>query len=273
MRLKNHRLIDDEGGSVSFRKSPNTGGELNPSYLIMHYTAGGSAQSAIDTLCDRSARASAHVVIGRDGAVTQLVPFNRVAWHAGPSRWHGLVGLNKHSIGIEMENAGSLTAHGDDWLSWFNRSYKAEDVMVAAHKHEDVDRGWHIYPEVQFDRVIEISRLLVQRYGLRDVLGHDDISPGRKSDPGPAFPLASVASAVLGRREDKPELFVTRTRLNIRSGPGIDFEKISETALNKGVRLELQARDCNWCYVDVLDEDDEPTLSGWVHGDYIEVVG
>ena len=131
MQVKRGFLHDDAGAQVPFVRSPNQGGALTPRYLIMHYTAGASAESSIRHLTKSGAGASAHLVIGRDGAVTQLVAFNKVAWHAGASRWQGLTGLNKRSIGIELDNAGPLEDGSGVWRSWFKRVYPDEEVVVA----------------------------------------------------------------------------------------------------------------------------------------------
>ena len=103
MEIKQHRL---KGSGITYQNTPyKGGGDLEHRYLVFHYTAGRSAQSSIDFLCTPEAKASAHVVIARDGAITQLAPFNIKTWHAGISQWNGLNGLNSYSIGIEMDNA------------------------------------------------------------------------------------------------------------------------------------------------------------------------
>lgn len=269
MKIKNHLLHEDDGTPISYRRSPNQSGALNPTYLIMHFTAGSSAESSIAHLLKKSAKASAHLVIGRDGAITQLVPFNKVAWHAGVSRWHNIVGLNRHSIGIELDNAGKLKKQGDQWRSWFGRGYADEEVLVEAHKHEDVASGWQTYTEAQLLAATEAAQAIFGRYGLSDVLGHDDIAPNRKTDPGPAFPMDSFRASVVGRDAEAPLRFATTARVNIRSGPGTNFDKVQTEPLNKNVSLLLLSRNSNWCHVEVLDDDDEPNLTGWVHGNYI----
>ena len=108
MKIDNHRLIADNGQPVRYVETPNHGGVMTPEYLVMHYTAGSSAESAVAWLCNPEAKASAHLVIGRDGSITQLAAFNRSAWHAGQSRWAGRNSLNAFSIGIELDNAGKL---------------------------------------------------------------------------------------------------------------------------------------------------------------------
>ena len=93
--------------------------------------SGNDADSAIRTLTGPKYKASAHLVIGRDGAITQLVPFDTVAWHAGISCWEGREGLNRLSLGIELDNAGALTRHGIRWRAWFGVEYDDEDVIEA----------------------------------------------------------------------------------------------------------------------------------------------
>lgn len=269
MLIRRGLLHLDDGAQAPFVRSPNHGGTLQPRYLIMHYTAGGSAESSISHLATKGAGASAHLVVARDGTITQLVPFDRVAWHAGASRWDGLSGLNSHSIGIELDNAGPLDGGPGAWRSWFKRHYPDEEVVVAAHRHGGVERGWHDYTEVQIDAALNVSKLLFERFRLLDVLGHDDIAPERKQDPGPAFPMQHFRARLVGRAEDRPGRFVTSTAVNIREGPGTEYDKLPGSPLAKGTRLSLEVRDASWCYVFVVGEDGDPTQTGWVHGDFI----
>jgi N-acetylmuramoyl-L-alanine amidase len=124
MHIHNHRLTPDPvDPSINYIPTPNKGGTLKPRYLIMHYTAGASAKSSVEWLTNRQAKASAHLVIAADGSISQLLPFNVVAWHAGVSSWKELSGLNQHSIGIELDNPGRLTRVGKRWLSWVGNNY------------------------------------------------------------------------------------------------------------------------------------------------------
>lgn len=203
MKIENHRLYNDDNTPANFVESPNVGGSLDAKFLVIHYTAGSSASGAVSHLTKPNGKASAHLVIGRDGEVTQLVPFDRVAWHAGESSWQGLSGLNNYSIGIELDNAGKLTKDEQgNWRAWFNRAYPAEEVMVATHKNQTDSAGWHTFSEAQLERVFEITQLLVETYDLEAVLGHDDIAPTRKVDPGPAFPMSSLQGRLLGRSDN-----------------------------------------------------------------------
>ena len=202
MKIQNHRLIADDGTPIRYVETPNKGGLMTPEYLIMHYTAGSSAEGSVSWMCNPAAKAAAQLVIGRDGSLTQLAPFNRIAWHAGRSLWAGRSNVNRRSIGIELDNAGKLEHVGGHWRSSISpRKYPDDQVLVANHLHDSPGTrpsGWHRYSEAQLAAAGEIAMLLVREYALKDVVGHDDIAPGRKFDPGPAFPLASLRTLALG---------------------------------------------------------------------------
>jgi N-acetylmuramoyl-L-alanine amidase len=200
MYIHQHSLHEDDGRPVPFVASPHQETGLEPRYLIIHYTASLTIDSCVTWFLSARARASAHVIVGRDGRTVQMVPFDRRAWHAGDSRWKDVRNLNAHALGIELVNAGALerTPEGH-WVDWAGHRLPDREVRIARHKHESIDRGWHEFPSVQVDRALAIARALHARYGFDDVLGHDDIAPGRKLDPGPAFSMTSFATEVLGR--------------------------------------------------------------------------
>jgi N-acetylmuramoyl-L-alanine amidase len=270
MRILRHRLDDDGAATTRFVKSPNIGGPLEPKYLVIHYTAGRTADESVSWLTSAAAGASAHVVIGRTGTVTQLVPFNRVAWHAGISSWEGVRGLNRHSIGVELDNAGRLERKGGRWCAWFGNAYPDDEVMEATHKHATHACGWHTYPPEQIEAALELSALLIRKYDLLDVLGHEDISPGRKSDPGPAFPMASFRARLLGRSADRPGILQTATTLNIREGPGTAHPKLAVGPLPPGTAVQVLDAQGSWRLVDVQGEaGGENDVQGWVHGGFL----
>ena len=271
MKILSHKLFLDDQTPAPFVRSPNVGGELRPEYLVIHYTAGSTADGAVAWLTNPRAKASAHLVIGRDGAITQLVPFNRVAWHAGASQWEGRVGLNDFSIGIELDNAGRMLRHGGGWLAPFGKEYPLEEGIEAQHKNRAGLYGWQIYTEKQLEVAAEVSILLFEKYDLVDVVGHDDIAPLRKWDPGPAFPMDSFRSKVLGRVElEPPQYETTAWMLPIRSGPGSQFKLIKGGPLPKGTKLNKIQHERTWFFVDVLDEiNGFVDLQGWVSNRYV----
>jgi len=256
MQIIKHQLKD-----VTLRKTPNIGATIKPRYLVFHFTAGSSAKSSVSWLCNPEAKASAHLVVGRDGGITQLAPFNIETWHAGKSHWDGFDGLNKYSIGIELDNAGKLKKVGSKYQAWFGGEYTEEEVIQARHRFEDEVAYWHAYTKIQIERALDLAMLLVKKYNLQEILGHEDIARGRKNDPGPAFPLTNISSKVFGRAEDQYETFrVDVDSLNIRKGPGIEYETVSSPLL-RGTKVMLLEKADRWSRVDVDGPND---IEGWV---------
>jgi N-acetylmuramoyl-L-alanine amidase len=230
-------------------------------------------RAAVSTLTSLSAKVSAHLVIGRDGSITQLVPFNMIAWHAGASSWDGRVSLNKYSIGFELDNNGRLTRKGKQWASIFGHIIPDDQVMEAYHKNGKGPYGWQTYTEAQILATQEASQALFQAYQLLDVAGHDDIAPLRKIDPGPAFPMESFRAKIVGRVENVPPLYETTANLNIRSGPGSQFKTLIKKPLPKGALLERLVIQGSWMHVKVLDViDGVMDLQGWVYTRYVNRV-
>jgi N-acetylmuramoyl-L-alanine amidase len=276
MKVVEHRLWRDDATPCPFQPSPNRGGELRPSFLLMHYTVGRDAASSVRWLCNPAARASAHLVIGRDGSIAQLVPFDGVAWHAGASSWRHdgvrITGLNHHSIGIELDNPGRLVRQGGRWRSLaLGTTYEDADVIEAVHPHETRPAGWCLYPPLQLEAAFEVVSTLQRAYGLKDILGHEDVAPSRKSDPGPAFPMQSFRARLFGRADDgEPDRYVTAQPVAIRVGPGTSHPTVVPIPLPAGVEVEVTGRQGVWCEVDVLQSvAGVSDVQGWVHGRYL----
>ena len=113
--IVNHRLVG--GGVIHIVCEKNRRGLGEPDMIILHYTGGTSAMSSAKFLARPDVKASAHVVIGRDGQVIQLVPFNIEAWHAGKSSYGGRSELNHYSIGIELDTLGQLRLEGGKFVA------------------------------------------------------------------------------------------------------------------------------------------------------------
>lgn len=164
-------------------------------FLVIHFTSGASAQSSVDFWNTPDAKgACAHIVIDRDGSVIQCRPFNRTCGHAGKSKWKGFDGLNSCSIGIELANAGDSA--NEDGTAFESHKFRCPaGVQKAKHKNGGPLTTWEVYPEQQVATCIEIAKALVHRYNLDDVIGHEDIAPDRKNDPGPLFAMGRLREA------------------------------------------------------------------------------
>jgi N-acetylmuramoyl-L-alanine amidase len=153
------------------RPSPNHNdrGGAAVDLLVLHYTGMTSGAAAIDRLCDPAAKVSAHYTIDEDGTVYRHVPEERRAWHAGLSHWAGTDDVNSCSIGIELVNPG--------------------------HEY-----GYREFPEAQVAALIELCNGILQRHAIpaSRVLGHSDVAPARKDDPGELFPWQRLAKAGIG---------------------------------------------------------------------------
>ena len=153
--------------------SPNYGERREgkqPNLLILHYTDMLTAKDALDRMCDPQAEVSAHYLIDEDGQIYQLVDEAKRAWHAGVSFWQGETDINSISIGIELANTG----HSNGPLKAF--------------------------PKEQIDSLMTLSKSILKRHpiSIENVIGHSDIAPGRKIDPGPLFPWQELSENGLG---------------------------------------------------------------------------
>jgi N-acetylmuramoyl-L-alanine amidase len=186
--------IDSNHWLDPVRREPIPGGAVMAirRFLVIHFTAGATGLSSIGWWRRLKNGVCAHFVIERDGTIYQCRPCNRTAGHAGASRWTdpntGITyhGLNSCSLGIELANGGHS----------FPERFSDLSATMARHKHGGPVRKWETFPKAQLDACFALSRVLVERYNLDDVVGHDDVSPGRKTDPGPAFPMEKLRAYV-----------------------------------------------------------------------------
>jgi N-acetylmuramoyl-L-alanine amidase len=137
--------------------------------LLLHYTDMESAEAALARLCDPDARVSAHYCIDEDGTVYRLVGEDRRAWHAGAASWAGASDINARSIGIELVNPGHSC-------------------------------GYQPFPEAQMAALTGLAKTVLARHPIppNRVLGHSDVAPARKQDPGELFDWRALAAAGIG---------------------------------------------------------------------------
>jgi N-acetylmuramoyl-L-alanine amidase len=178
---------------IAIRDRPSPNHDARPDgqavdILLLHYTGMRSAAEALDRLVDPAAKVSAHYLVEEDGTVWRLVPEARRAWHAGVGSWAGAADINARSIGIELVNPG----------------------------HEF---GYCPFPEAQMAALETLARGILARHPIppRRVLGHSDVAPARKEDPGELFDWARLARAGIGLWPENPE---------IRDGPAPDLARL-----------------------------------------------
>ena len=173
---------------ISHNYSPNFGAvkrsQKNIKFIIIHYTGMDKELSAINRLCNIKSKVSAHYFIKKNGSILNLVPPLYEAWHAGKSSWKNLKSLNSCSIGIEIHNSGH-------------------------------DNKYENFSEKQIISTKKLLKWLIRKYkvNLKNVLGHSDISPDRKKDPGEKFPWKKLAKSRLSQWHNLDEKKLKRKRL------------------------------------------------------------
>ena len=268
MDIQDHKLIGDKVKQLSTPKNTKPFAPGMPDSIVIHYTAGRSGESSAKYLTRDNVKASAHIVIDRNGDIYQLAPFDIITWHAGKSTYQGRSGFNNFSIGIEIDNAGILEKLGNQYKSWFGKLYPESEVIQAVHRNETQPKYWHTYTEEQIQLTVDLCELLMGRYSsIKSILGHEEISVGRKQDPGPAFPLDKIRNAFFEDKEetsenqDLSEGYVDVPQLNIREMPSINSD-LAHIPLEEGTKVKVLQKHNGWYKV-------ESKIEGWVAGEYI----
>ena len=152
-------------------------------FIVIHYTGMKSETAAIKRLCDDRFRVSAHYFIKKNSEIINLVPDLYTAWHAGKSKWLNYNSLNKNSIGIEIQNPG----HNNRYENFSNKQLSSLKVLL---------------------------RTLIKKYkiDLKNILGHSDIAPERKKDPGEKFPWKNLANHKLAIWHSLKESNIKKSR-------------------------------------------------------------
>ena len=208
--------------------------------LILHYTGMKSAHEAIGRLCDPAAQVSSHYVVDEDGAVLRLVPEERRAWHAGLSYWRGHTALNGRSIGIEIINPGH------EW-------------------------GYRDFPVLQMASVCDLCLSILSRHPIpaRNIVGHSDVAPDRKEDPGEKFGWSDLACNGVGLWPiETPDLGsggIVRDPIALRPVRAalahIGYQVSPEGALDPALSIVLRAFQRHWRPEAVTGQPDAGTLA------------
>jgi N-acetyl-anhydromuramyl-L-alanine amidase AmpD len=152
-----------------------------------------------------ASKVSAHFVVARDGSITQLVECDRKAFHAGKSSWRGRQWCNDYGVGIEIENPGKLTLRGDKCFAWYGAAWPESECLRLNSKAHGGEGYWLPYTAAQIKAVDQLVRAILIAYStVVDVVGHFEISPRRKVDVGPHYPLDRTR-AMLGDRDEPLE--------------------------------------------------------------------
>jgi len=138
-----------------------------------------------------------HLIIDRKGEITQLIPFNKQVSGDILGSWDDTKQLKPHAIVIALENHGRLTKQLESYFSWEKTEVSKPDVFGGIHRNEDTLSYWEKYPKSQTLITEKVSQCLVTAYKVKYILGYEEVCPGLKVDPGPAFPLEIIKSKLM----------------------------------------------------------------------------
>ena len=189
-------------------------------FIIFHYTGMKNEKDAIKRLTDHKSKVSSHYLIKNNGEVITLVPELYVSWHAGISSWQNYKSINKHSIGIEISNPGH-------------------------------DNKYKKFSKKQIYSILKLSKYLIKKYKIKFILGHSDIAPYRKKDPGEKFPWKYLSKSKVGLWHDlnekklfeKRELKVDKYEeiIFFKNLYKIGYSRILNKDKNKNIKLLTKA--------------------------------
>jgi N-acetylmuramoyl-L-alanine amidase len=193
-------LLYGKGGLIPTFKTPHKSAGRNIcDFIVIHFTGShGDFLSSQRWAGDPNSKVSWHLTVGRLGEVNQCEHgFRSVLWHCGKSSWTAkqtgktYQDLNKLAVGIEIANSGKLVKRGDHFYNSFNVLIDPKDVAF-----DKSGNPWERYTTQQLGMVYELCMCLAKQYNCIDILGHEEIAPGRKTDPGPLFPLDELRATL-----------------------------------------------------------------------------
>lgn len=294
MFINSKHLLEPSSAAdkVVINLTTNSFNVIDPDYLMVHYTATDNAASPISWFKNNTTntdKIAAHIVLDIDGTITQMVAFNKRANHAGYSTWDGVDGMNQHAIGIELVNPGFVEQLLDGSFRRevgrnaankpIYKTYPASLVpklVQAQHKNKFLAGAsaafWFAYPQAQLTALYALSKLLIQHYQLVQALGHDDVSPVRKPDPGPAFNWASFKQHVLGSTNTIGNIYLVATTdfAAFRTAPSTNSVIIKK--LTNGYEIGIIETVGTWCKVYLAQQKTEMIENGrcvkkigWIH--------
>jgi len=157
------KIIKSPNHSIKYRNKKNI------KFIVLHYTGMQSERVSIERLTSKKSKVSSHYLINKDGKITKMVDEKKIAWHAGKSKWKNFVNLNNQSIGIELVNKG--------------------------HQF-----GYENFSKKQILKLALLCKILIKKYKIKkkNILGHSDIAPLRKTDPGEKFPWKYISKKKIG---------------------------------------------------------------------------
>jgi N-acetylmuramoyl-L-alanine amidase len=261
-------INDHKIEEANFKQTPNVAGGANnpqrmkPDMIVIHYTASRTHKGALAAMMG-GRQVSAHLLIDTDGTIYQLSDLNTITWHAGVSEYGGRKNLNNCSIGIEVVNVGFLKKVGEGkFVDAYQQAVDPSQVYQGKHRNKcTTPQYWYKYPQVQVEKIFEVCEAICQTYDIQYIVGHEEIAPCRKQDPGPAFPLDELRRKLLSAIAPNTKGTVKNQGAGIYIEADENSQRIED--LDEGEEIRLQARKGDWLKV-------KEKMQGWVATKFIE---
>lgn len=192
LTIDNKGWLQSESGLIPIARVPSPHYtkhvRMVPDTIICHWTAGVSAQPAIRWFKHPRSKVSAHFIIDRQGRITQCVSTSRRSWHAGRSSWRGRKSCNGFSVGIELVNPGPVVKIDANTVRLRNDKFFSKEEHMGEDEDflfEEGGKTYLRYPDKQTAALRHLMVALMRRYDIQHIVGHQDVAPKRKIDPGP----------------------------------------------------------------------------------------
>jgi len=293
LKVVNNKLVaTDSTEHIAYVGTDKRSGKVRAmEYIVIHYTASANYDADVRTLSTSSAQASCQLVLSPEGEITQIGDLNDALWHAGRSKWRNRNGLNKYSLGIEVTCPGPVEYIGSEggvrtFKTWYGAKLYEDaapkwNFVQAKHKNGGPEKWWAGFTSKQIEVLSELVPILVEHYNIKEVVGHDDIAPSRKIDPGPCCP-DSLWSIFEGRIDvDDEEIVTTPPESHIKKTTAQVYGITDDSNLNvrddikgriigsipEGTLVTILKNKSGWVYMETPNGH-----RGWVFGKYLVAV-
>ncbi len=208
----------------------------------------------------------AHVLINRDGLVSQFIPFNEKADQPLDGSWDGMKDLASRSVIVMFENYGRLEKNGDHFIASCGSKVDTSDVFTGIHQNEESLSYWQKFTESQVLVAEKIIRCLTSTYQVKYILGYEEVSPGLQTDPGPAFPLEIMRRKIMKETivDQSEELSVINIAQQVDLSSIINNQHIEDGEKKDAKIVNIRRKSGGWYKVNI-------DLGGFIKEEWVSI--
>lgn len=208
----------------------------------------------------------AHILINRDGLVSQFIPFNEKIAHPIEGSWEGIKDLASKSVTIMFENYGRLVKQGEDYVSACGHTIETTDVFTGIHQNEESLSYWQKFTESQIQLAEKIIRCLSSAYQVKYILGYEEVCPGLQTDPGPAFPLEIMRRKIMKgnfiNQSERPSMINIAEQVDLSSI--INSQHIDDAHRKDAKIVNIRRKSGGWYKVNI-------DLGGFIKEEWVSI--